>query len=165
MTTTTTGARRLTGWHVLWILIGGFGIVFAVNGVMAWYAIETFPGLVSNDAYREGLDYNRTLAARAEQEKLGWQVDVALTGTGTTRAVTARFHDRDGHPISGLKVDATMVWPVAGGNDRRASLDEAAPGDYRATIALPSLGNWRLDVEAVRRDGTRWQMERSLWLR
>ena len=162
---TTTGARRLTGWHVLWILIGGFAIVFAVNGVMAWYAIETFPGLVSNDAYREGLEYNRTLDAMAEQEKLGWRVDVELAGAGTKRAVTARFRDRDGHPISGLTVNATMVWPVVSGNDRRAALDETAPGDYRAAIALPSLGNWRLDVEAVRRDGTHWRMERSLWLR
>lgn len=165
MTRTTTGVRRLTGWHVLWMLIGGFGTVFAINGVMAWYAIETFPGLVSNDAYREGLEYNRTLAAKAEQAKLGWRVDVALTGNGTKRAVTARFRDRDGRPISGLKVGATIVWPVVAGSDRRAVLNETAPGDYHAEIALPSLGNWRLDVEAVRGDGARWRMERSLWLR
>ena len=160
-----TGARQLTGRHVLFILLAGFGVVFAVNGVMAWFAIDSFPGLVSKDAYREGLEYNRTIAAREAQEKLGWQVDVAVAGAGTTRAVTARFRDRDGHPLSGLRVNAAMVRPVAAGSDRRAVLDETAPGDYRAEIALPSLGNWLLDVEAVRRDGTQWRMERSLWLK
>ena len=160
-----TRARQLTGRHVLFILLVGFGIVFAVNGVMAWFAIDTFPGLVSKDAYREGLEYNRTLEARREQAKLGWQVDVAVAGTGNARAVTARFRDRDGHPIGGLKVNAALVRPVAAGNDRRAVLDETAPGDYRAEIVLPSLGNWLLDVEAVRRDGTQWRMERSLWLK
>ena len=160
-----TGARQLTGRHVLYILLVGFGIVFAVNGVMAWLAIDSFPGLVSKDAYREGLEYHRTIEAMRAQEKLGWQVDVAVAGTGNARAVTARFRDRDGHPIGGLRVNAALVRPVAAGSDRQTVLDETAPGDYRAQVVLPALGNWQLDVEAVRRDGTQWRMERSLWLR
>lgn len=160
-----TGVKQLTGWHVLWILIAGFGIVFAVNGAMAWLALDTFPGLVSHDAYREGLEYNRTLEAKAAQLKLGWKVDVEVTGAGDRRTVAARFHDRDGHPISGMRVNAALVWPVASGRDRRFALEESAPGAYRAAITLPSLGNWRLELEAKRRDGTQWQMERSLWLK
>ena len=32
--------RRLTGRQVLWILVAAFGVVFAVNGTMAWLARE-----------------------------------------------------------------------------------------------------------------------------
>ena len=81
--------RRLTGRQVLWILVAAFGVVFAVNGMMAWLAEKSFPGLVSNDAYREGLEYNRTIAARQAQAALGWQADVEVTGSGDRRLVTA----------------------------------------------------------------------------
>ena len=39
------GPPRLTGWHVLWIVLGFFAFVGAVNGVMVWFAMDTFPGI------------------------------------------------------------------------------------------------------------------------
>ena len=37
--------RKLTGWHVLAIFVGGFGIIFGVNFYMAYSAVSTFPGM------------------------------------------------------------------------------------------------------------------------
>lgn len=162
--------RRLTGRQVLWILIASFGFIFAVNGTMAWLAEKSFPGLVSNDAYREGLEYNKTLAARAAQSALGWRADVTVTGAGTTRTVTASLRDRDGHPLDGMAVTARLVRPVVAGFDRKLALAEGAPGVYRTEAVLPALGNWRLEIDATRpafraRKAERWHMERELWLR
>jgi nitrogen fixation protein FixH len=162
--------RRLTGRQVLWILVAAFGFVFAVNGTMAWLAEKSFPGLVSDDAYREGLEYNRTLAARRAQLALGWRADVTVTGEGTARIVTATFRDRDGAPLTGMSVTAHLVRPVVQGLDRTSVLAEAAPGTYRADIALAALGNWRLEIDATRpafraRPAERWHMERELWIR
>ncbi len=162
--------RRLTGRQVLWILVGAFGLIFAVNGTMAWLAEKSFPGLVSNDAYREGLQYNRKLAERAAQQALGWQADVSVSGSGATRLVTASFRDRDGSPLAGMTVNARLMRPVVAGFDRDFALAEAAPGIYRAEIAPGALGNWRLVVNAVRpalrtRPAEHWHMERELWLK
>jgi len=35
---------KLKGKHILFILLGFFGIVFAVNGYFAYSALHTFPG-------------------------------------------------------------------------------------------------------------------------
>jgi nitrogen fixation protein FixH len=160
-----TGARKrpITGRHVLAILVGFFAVVIAANGVMAWLAIDSFPGLVSADPYREGLAWNRTLAERKVQAALGWQVTVDVSGSGATQAVTARFRDRSGVPLSGLAVNARLVRTVAQGEDRSARLEETSPGLYRAGVNLPLAGKWRLELDARQRDGTRWRMERELW--
>ncbi len=162
--------RRLTGRQVLWILIGAFGFVFAVNGTMAWLAEKSFPGLVADNAYEEGLHYNRVIAARTAQADLGWQADVEVTGSGTKRVVTATFRDRDGHPLDGMVVTARLRRPVVAGLDRTVTLAETAPGAYRVPVVLPALGNWRLVLDATRpalraRAAEQWHMERELWIR
>jgi nitrogen fixation protein FixH len=68
--------RRPDGWWYPWIFVAGMLVVVVVNAVMITYAIGTFPGLQTEDAYRKGLAYNRTLAAAREQEERGWQATV-----------------------------------------------------------------------------------------
>jgi nitrogen fixation protein FixH len=161
---TARAARSLNGRHVLGIVVGFFAVVMAVNAVMVWLALGSFPGLVSGDAYREGLAYNRTLEARDAQRALGWQVTVDAGEQGTPRRIEARFRDRDGAPLRGLDVTARMVRPVARGADRSIVLREVAPGTYRAEDDVPSVGHWRIEIDA-RGDAQGWHMERELWLK
>ena len=63
--------KPVTGRHVLMMMLGFFGVIFAVNGVFAFLAIDTFTGLETEQAYLKGLDYNRTLTAAAEQRTTG----------------------------------------------------------------------------------------------
>lgn len=158
------GTAPLTGRRVLAIILGFFATVFAVNIVMVWLAVDSFPGLVSRDAYREGLAWNRTLDAKRAQDRLGWRVAVGLTGTGLARSVAAEFRDRAGVPLSGMAVTARLIRPVVQGHDLTLTLTETAPGRYTAPVALPFAGNWRLAVEAGSGKETVWRMERSLWL-
>jgi nitrogen fixation protein FixH len=155
---------RLRGRHVLSMVIGFFAAIMAVNAVMVWYALGTFPGTVSDNAYREGLEYNRTLEERAAQRALGWHVSVEVAGTGLKRRIEARFKNRDGAPLSGMKVAARLTRPVARGADRVLELRESAPGIYGAEAEFPRPGHWQLDVEA-HRDAATWTMERELWVK
>jgi nitrogen fixation protein FixH len=161
------GAGTLTGRHVLLLVVGFFATVLAVNGVMVWLALGSFPGMVSDNAYREGLAYNHVLEAREAQRALGWRVAIEFTGTAPTR-IEASFADRDGHPISGLRATALLRRPVARGNDRTVEMREVAAGIYRAEMALPLPGNWQLELEARDRGADEapvWRMERELWLK
>ena len=63
---------RLTGKHVLIILLSVFGVVFAVNGFMAYSALRTISGVQRGATYEAGLRYNATLAEQRAQEALHW---------------------------------------------------------------------------------------------
>ena len=63
---------RLTGWHVLAMVVGFFAIVMTVDICMATMAVRTFSGEVADDPYEAGRLYNRTLAERRVQAALGW---------------------------------------------------------------------------------------------
>jgi nitrogen fixation protein FixH len=156
-------AKPLEGRHVLALVAAFFAAILAVNGVMVWLALGSFPGMVSPDAYREGLAYNRTLAAREAQRALGWRVQVDATGQGLSRRLEARFADRDGSPLRGLDVAATLKRPVTRGADQAIEFAEILPGVYRAEVEFPLPGHWQLELEA-RSGATEWKMERELWL-
>ena len=47
--------RRWTGWTVLFALLGFFGVIFAVNGLMVYEALSTLSGVDTDSAYQAGL--------------------------------------------------------------------------------------------------------------
>jgi len=156
-------ARTLHGRHVLALLVAFFATILAVNGVMVWLALGSFPGMISPDAYREGLAYNRTLAAREAQRALGWRVQVDATGQGLSRRLEARFADRGGVPLRRMAVTAMLKRPVTRGADQAIGFIEVLPGIYHAEVEFPLPGHWQLELKA-RRGATEWKMERELWL-
>jgi nitrogen fixation protein FixH len=62
---------ELTGRHVFAITAGSFGIIIAVNLLLAWKAVSTFPGVEVASSYAAGIGFD---ARRAAQVALGWQV-------------------------------------------------------------------------------------------
>ena len=60
---------ELKGKHVLGIAVGAFGVIIAVNLVMAYQAISTFPGLEVANGYVASQTFD---ADRKAQEALGW---------------------------------------------------------------------------------------------
>jgi len=157
--------RRIGGRHVLLMVVAFFAVVSAVNAVMIWLALGSYPGLTSHNAYQEGLAYNHEIAARRAQESLGWAVAVDVASANGVGAITAQFRDRAGAPLTGLAVTAELLRPVAEGNDQTVTLAETAPGVYRAEVAVPLPGKWLLDVAARAADDVEWKMERELWLK
>jgi nitrogen fixation protein FixH len=55
---------EITGRHVLAITVGAFGLIIAVNVVMAWKAISTFPGLEVENSYVASQEFDRREARR-----------------------------------------------------------------------------------------------------
>ena len=148
-------ARRPDGWWYPWIFVLGMAVVIAVNGVLIFSAIETFSGLRTENAYNKGLKYNDTLAAAAEQQRLGWRSEVSLApdgaGTGERRFVlVATLKDRDGRPLSGLAARAYLSRPTVGGHDVETPLAEQGEGRYVADVNLPLPGLWDVRVHAHR---------------
>ncbi len=158
----------LTGWHALAMIVAFFGVIFAVNGVMTWVALSTFSGIETENAYQKGREYNRTLAAAEAQDRLNWTVSLKeffAPGRGGTRAaVDVHVRHAIGTPVTDLAGDVTFWRPVVDGQDRTVTLNEKAPGLYRAEAVLPQAGQWELRVNFTRADGTPYYLEKRIWV-
>lgn len=133
---------RFTGWHMLAIMIGFFGVVIGVNAVMATDAIRTFGGLVVENSYVATTHYNRWLAEGRQQEREGWQATPTADGTGT---VSLRL-SRAGQAIDGASVSIVANHPVGLVAQRSLRLRPAGGGVYRSDGRLPH-GRWLVRIE------------------
>lgn len=155
----------ITGRQVLFMLLGFFGLVAAVNGVMIYFAVSSFSGLDTENAYMKGLAYNQTLHAGEAQRALGWTVELSHRPLGgDLEEVTVSFRDKSGRPVESLVVAAELRRPAGEGFDRALSLEPLGGGRYGAALALPLKGQWDVRVQATARDGTAYLLEQSLWL-
>ena len=133
---------RFTGWHMLAIMIGFFGVVIGVNAVMATDAIRTFGGLVVENSYVATTHYNRWLAEGRQQEREGWQATPTADGTG---AISLRL-SRAGQAIDGAAVSIIANHPVGPVAQRSLRLRPVGGGVYRSDGRLPR-GRWLVRIE------------------
>ena len=155
----------ITGRDVLVMLLGLFGLVVAVNGVFIYFAVTSFSGLETENAYVKGLAYNETLRAADAQRALGWTVELSHRPVdGGLEDVAVSFRDEGGNPVENLAVDAVLRRPVDDGFDRNIALEPLGAGRYGAAFALPLRGQWDVHLKATAPDGTAYRLERRLWL-
>lgn len=155
--------RRIEGRHVLAILVAFFGVMFAVNGAFVYFALSTFGGVETEDAYRKGLDYNATLEEAGAQASLGWQPVLALDAPSGT--LTLKVADKAGKPVTGLKVTGVLMRPATNTSDR--SIDrfaEQGSGVYVGRIDKLEPGTWIADLTMQWETGIPFKMRERLWL-
>jgi nitrogen fixation protein FixH len=159
-------ARRrggLQGRHVLGVFLAFFATIFAVNGALIYAAFSTHAGLVANEPYRKGLNYNERIAADERQSQLGWDDTLEVTRDGSMMLV---LRGRDGQPVTSLKVEAVLGRPATSRNDIRVILREVAPGRYEAQTAPLASGSWLIALEAHADAGEPiYRKRRRLWLK
>jgi nitrogen fixation protein FixH len=139
------GKSRAPGWWYPWIFVVGMLVVVAVNGVLFTFAISTFSGLQTEDAYRKGIAYNDALAGAREQAQRGWQAEIDHAGA----RVRVRLTDAVGAGLDGLDVVVDAIRPVQAGHDLQVRLDPVGNGVYGGALALPFKGVWDLRVSAA----------------
>ena len=157
-------ARRLLPHWVPMLFVAGFLVVIAVNGTLIYFAQDTFSGLETASPYERGLDYNRTLAAQAEQDRLGWRSQAEITGENAARSLQVRMTDRDGRPLDGLALSAYLVRPINEGLDLTIAPHPLGDGRYVASFTLPAAGQWELRLVA-QGDGVTWQHSERLFVK
>jgi nitrogen fixation protein FixH len=142
--------RELTGRHVLFWLIGFFGLVFLVNAVMVRAAISTFGGVETTSSYKAGLQFEYEVARARRQQDLHWRVDGELKRDPKGKAVLdIRVRDADGKPISGLTADATLAHPADARLDHAVHLSRVGAGAFHGE-AQGQSGQWELIIDFYR---------------
>lgn len=142
---------EIKGWHVLAAMIGFFGVIFVVNGIFLYKALQTHTGVVSQQPYRKGLGYNERIAFERNQDSLGWQETLTLGAGADT--LTFELKDKAGSPVTGLRVTGSIGRPSTVEHDAKLMMEEREPGRYVATFTAREPGGWLVDLAATRLDG------------
>jgi nitrogen fixation protein FixH len=157
--------ERLEGRHVLIALLAFFGVMLLANGIFLFYALDTFNGFDTADAYRKGLNYNARITSQKAQAALGWQ-PVARYETDTGRLVV-EVRDRRGRGVAGLFVSGEIRRPVTDRYDHAVALHETAAALYTARDKL-GPGQWVFSgkISAPGKSGkTAFRFKRRLWVK
>ena len=164
----TPSSAAQTNRRALWIpgiFVLGFLIVIAVNGILIFTAVSSFSGLETESAYDKGLRYNEALAAAKANAETGWRAEPLVTGgQSDERKLEIIITDRDGAPVTELRVEAFLVRPTNAGMDSKIALTDFGAGRYGAVFTPKALGNWELRLKAERGD-VAWQQVQRLFLR
>jgi nitrogen fixation protein FixH len=139
--------RKLTGWHVLAMFGGGFGVIIAVNVFMAYNAVSTFPGLEVSSSYADSQTFDDR---RLAQEALGWNASVEITDGGET--LVLHMVDDAGAPVAPAELTALLTRPTSREADQLLTLTRSR-GAFTAPVDLAD-GRWRLRLTGIARDGT-----------
>nr|WP_314442421.1 FixH family protein [uncultured Sphingomonas sp.] len=143
-------ARRFTGLHMTALLCGFFGVVIAVNLLMASFAVRTFGGVVVENSYVASQRYNEWLVEARRQDQLGWTVKPSLDDgrhvTLSTSIVGAEASGVASHPL-GRQGDVTLRFHRDG---QQLVSDRALPA-----------GRWHVRL-TVRRAGEQVQLIETL---
>lgn len=145
------------GWHVAAGVVTFFAVVIGVDSVFLTLAYRTHPGQVAPRPYEAGLIYNAELERQRVQTALGWRAAAEAGPEG----VTVLMQDRDGAPLRGLTVSATLQRPATEHGRSVLTLTETAPGRYGAARAGLS-GAWDTRIEASADSGPVFIAERRL---
>ena len=138
---------ELTGKHVLGISVGAFSIIIAVNFLMAFKAVSTFPGLEVENSYVASQTWDADMAA---QKALGWKLAEDYDAKAGELRLT--FTDATGTPVQLAGLNVLVGRPTEASDDQTPSFVREA-GVYVARTTL-GPGKWMLHVEARAEDGT-----------
>jgi len=143
-------AKPLTGGKVLFMLVAFFGVVVAVNLLMARLAIRTLPGTEVDSAYGASLSYAREIVAARDQNTRNWTVDAHVQRNGQAGAtLRVEAHDSNGQPMSGLAFQGRFERPTDRRADLPVALAEVETGVYRGSAPAIAPGQWDLVLEGV----------------
>jgi nitrogen fixation protein FixH len=135
--------KPFTGRHMLLLVVGFFGVVVAVNVMMAFAASTTWTGLVVPNSYVASQEFQSKADAARAQRDLGWHATLSLGGGRIVLSVL----DLKGTPAVLGDVLVQVSRPVGGRDDQVLDLERGGDGSYAAPLLL-AKGVWDVRVIA-----------------
>lgn len=145
--------KPFTGRHMSIIMVGGFGIVIAVNLVMASFAIGGFSGAVVKNSYVASQNYNGWLDRANAQDALGWDVAVSRDARGMV-LVTVQNVPED------AVVTAIVRRPLGEDDRRKLTFTGSPAAGFQSVEPIPE-GRWLVRL-AVKSGEDEWRGESEL---
>ena len=142
-----------TGRKVFALFLAGFGVIISVNMVLLYFALGTWPGLETKNAYSAALGFD---ARRKAQEALNWVV-VSDYQDGEI-VITVRDSHNKSVPLRTLDI---LVGRATRDNEDRVVEMDSFSDSHRGTTYLEP-GNWQVRIHAVDQLGNEFRQIQSL---
>ena len=149
---------EINGRHVLAVTVGAFSVIIAVNVLMAYKAVATFPGLEVKNSYIASQTFD---AERAAQKALGWTLSPEYDPA--TRELRLTFADRDGLPAPVADLEVLVGRATEAREDRTPDFVRRV-GVHVADVDL-APGKWMMQVRAHAPDGTLFHQRIDLFVK
>jgi len=138
----TTGMRPSDRW-IPWYFVAFFVGLALISSVFVYLAVTTHTGVVTQQAYEKGLNYNATIAASEKGQALGWQGAAKFTPVSSaTAGMVSLTVATENEALVGATVTASVSRPTQDGYDFTLTLQEQEKGTYRADVIFPLAGQW-----------------------
>ena len=155
-------SNKQSAFRSPWVIGGIVMLLIVVVTIIAriYLAIDSFPGLVVDDAYEHGKDLHENIRKRsAERPKWNTQVEFAgakkSMGDLMIRAYNKpveldyRVTDQLGEPVEPHRVTFYAYRNSDVKQDFSVAMKRVAPGHYQAQITFPLKGVWDTYVTAT----------------
>jgi nitrogen fixation protein FixH len=127
-----------TGKHMALVFVGGFGIVIAVNLVMASFAVGSFHGTVVDNSYVASQKFNGYIEKAEQAGKLGWGVRGEQLADGRIGLATSGVPE-------GATIEAVAERPLGERETTMLSFDEESAGRWVSREPVDD-GRWQMLV-------------------
>lgn len=124
-----------------YIFFAFFGVVIAVNIGYIYIAKKTWRGVVTEDSYQKGLNYNDTLKQIEKQKELGWLVEIKPTNIGRNKMeILVKVSGNKSSLGEDTNVMITFTRPTQEGFDFIVS--DTSKYTHRFDVTFPLPGQW-----------------------
>ena len=125
-----------------WYFVAFFVVLAILDGIFVYLANSSHTGVVTDEAYQRGLEYNKTIAAAEAQEALGWTSETVLEND----QLVSTLRDANGNALVGARVRAQFFRPTQDGHDFIISLTEVLDGRYVSSSLAAKPGQWDVRI-------------------
>lgn len=133
-----------------WYFVAFFAGLAILNVIFIIIAVSTHRGVVTENAYEKGINYNKTIAEAQRQEELGWKGDINFNRS----ALSFTLKDSSGNFIADADVAAYLFRVAEAGSDFTLPLAYVGNGRYYTDIIFPFKGQWDIRIIA------KWQEQK-----
>lgn len=146
-------SNRHSGWRNPWVIgwVLLIVVVLVMNIVMILFSISGNPGIVAEDYYDRGQDYEQNMLKRMARDP-GWLMRVeAPDYIELDTPTTFRYHvaDKAGGTVQVDQVVFYAYRPSDAKKDFSQEMRMVSPGEYEANVSFPLKGAWDIIVSAT----------------
>ena len=124
------------------IIMMFFFFAIIVNAIFIIISSRSHPGIVTNNPYQKGMNYNKVLAEQTIQDNLNYHIETSLDKS--TSCLSVYLNDKETKAIDDAIIHLKMVRPTNDGQDLELQVPHVKGNLYQECIKFPQPGQWHL---------------------